>query len=275
MSRALARLLLALILATMAVPAVADDIKEMLAKGDALWRASDFKDAAAVYDAVMEAEPTCAMAFYGRAFCRLSQSDLDAALEDFDKAIRLDPGFGRAYRNRGVTHQRKGNLPLALEDVTAAIRDMDRVIELEPKSAPAHAHLGHMDEATRDAKRAIDLDPLAGITRAASAYKQAAATDFDAAFAESECALAMAPTLTLARFARGCGHCGKRRPNEALADFTACLEAHENVTDDLKIMVLKARSIVFAHLGEKEKAEADTAEAKRLAETTPSDTAGR
>ena len=45
----------------------------------------------------------------------------ERAIQDFGRAIRLDPQNAMAYRNRGVGHIRGGDYQLALDDLDRAI----------------------------------------------------------------------------------------------------------------------------------------------------------
>ena len=49
------------------------------------------------------------------------RGDYEHAIEDYTKAIELDPYFAAAYNNRGATYYKKGNYDRAVEDYTKAI----------------------------------------------------------------------------------------------------------------------------------------------------------
>jgi tetratricopeptide (TPR) repeat protein len=49
-------------------------------------------------------------------------SDLDGAIADYDQAIKLNPKFGLAYKNRGKAKQEKGDLDGAIADFNRAIK---------------------------------------------------------------------------------------------------------------------------------------------------------
>ncbi|MDX3415440.1 tetratricopeptide repeat protein [Streptomyces sp. enrichment culture] len=50
------------------------------------------------------------------------------ALDAYDRALALDPGYASAYASRGVAHHRLGHLDQALAD-------LDRALELNPSYA--------------------------------------------------------------------------------------------------------------------------------------------
>ena len=63
------------------------------------------------------------------------KGDIDLAIQDYGKAIALNPNFSNAYYNRGVTYNGKG-------DVDLAIQDYGKVIELNPNLASAYCSRG-------------------------------------------------------------------------------------------------------------------------------------
>lgn len=51
------------------------------------------------------------------------QEDLDTAIACYTEAIHLYPGYARAYFNRAIAYENKGNYAKACEDYTQALRD--------------------------------------------------------------------------------------------------------------------------------------------------------
>ena len=85
----------------------------------------------------------------------------DAALADYDEAIRLKPDSA-AYSNRGVAK-------VALGQLDAALADYDEAIRLKPDSAEVYSNRGEAkaalklkDEARKDFEITIDLARKAG-----------------------------------------------------------------------------------------------------------------
>jgi tetratricopeptide (TPR) repeat protein len=109
----------------------------------------------------IENNPTNAWLYWerGRLYCGERRYKL--AIEDFSKAIDLEPDEPAFWRSRGQIYEHWGHVSLSR-------RDMDRVVELAPEDAGSYAargwnhRLNHDDDdALADFDRAIALDPLA------------------------------------------------------------------------------------------------------------------
>ncbi|MGH9832797.1 MAG: tetratricopeptide repeat protein [Blastocatellia bacterium] len=62
------------------------------------------------------------VALNNRAGIRHDRGDLRGALEDYSRAIEIDPRLALLYGNRGVTRKALGDLKGAIADYTEAIR---------------------------------------------------------------------------------------------------------------------------------------------------------
>ena len=101
----------------------------------------------------------------------LDSAEVKPAIENFDRAITLDPSFSAAYVGRAnarfwlYERSRSGYRPDSAL-LAAAVYDARRGIELAPEFAEAHATLGYLltaaeraDEARVAAREAIALEP--------------------------------------------------------------------------------------------------------------------
>ncbi len=94
-----------------------------------------------------------------QALAHYDKGEFEAALEDFDLAIRLDKGYDEAYNGRGWASYKLG-------DCEAALEDFDQAIALNPDYADAYAGRGWTYYAEGDYETALsafddalDLDP--------------------------------------------------------------------------------------------------------------------
>ena len=83
-----------------------------------------------------------------------AEGRLDKAIEDYTKAIELNPQHANAYHNRGLAWSKKG-------DRDKAIEDYNKAIELNPQYADAYNNRGNAWLLTR----ANTTKPLRTTTR--------------------------------------------------------------------------------------------------------------
>jgi tetratricopeptide (TPR) repeat protein len=84
---------------------------------------------------------------------------IDEAIQEFEEAVRLRPGYARAHSNLGSAYLKKGRLDEAIAELRAAVR-------LNPDSAQAHKTLGtalhrqgRSDEAVAELRQGLRLKP--------------------------------------------------------------------------------------------------------------------
>ena len=81
----------------------------------------------------------------------------DQAIDNYSKAIKINPKFSKAYNNRGIAYVWKKQYDLAIADFTKAI-------ELDPKNGKAYnnraivySYQGETDKARQDLHKAQSL----------------------------------------------------------------------------------------------------------------------
>ena len=92
-------------------------------------------------------------------FALYEKGQLEEAIVEYDKAIRLDPQLAKAYTNRGSAYGSLGQEQRALQDFNEAIiLDPQDAIAYNGRGA-AYSELGKFEKAIKDLDQAIRLDP--------------------------------------------------------------------------------------------------------------------
>lgn len=180
----------------------------------------------------------------------------DAALEEYNEAIRLNPSFPEAYNNRGVIY-------MNYEDYQAAIDDFTRSIELEntqlylPYSNRADALIltQQYDRALADCDQAIELNP-----EFPSAYQNRGRVHFytgqlELAQQDFSRVIELDPELATAYVGRGAVRAGLGDLHGAIEDFGQAMELDTNELD-----AHNNRGEAYFALGEYAQAAADYAQ---------------
>lgn len=136
---------------------------ENCVKGEQAYQARDYDLEIELYTQCIDEDgPTrakLAIAYNNRGVAHHAKGDPDSAIEDYDRALSLDPGYAAAFSNRGMAHVAKGAFVHALEDY-------DRAIELDPTYGPAYAnrcwlfgYMGYGEPALADCAESLGLRP--------------------------------------------------------------------------------------------------------------------
>jgi len=129
------------------------DAEGLIYLGNAFCYRELFERGIECYDESLKLEEY-AEAYNNRGNAYAELNEYERAIEDFSKAIELNPALAEAYNNRGLAYAE-------LNKYERAIEDYNKAIELNPNDAEAYANIGivylkirRYEEAARDLKRA-------------------------------------------------------------------------------------------------------------------------
>lgn len=111
--------------------AESDQVKAHIDQGMAAIQSGDADLAIQEWSRAIELDPTNTMALTNRGTARGGKNDFDGALADFSAALAADPNYVDAYLNRANVYEKQGK-------ITEAIDDLNRLIELVPSDADAY-----------------------------------------------------------------------------------------------------------------------------------------
>jgi tetratricopeptide (TPR) repeat protein len=104
-------------------------------------------------------EPRSAEYLNNRGFMLTEMGEFDKAIKDFDGAIALDPNHAEAYDNRGLAWGAQGAYDKAIQDHTAAIKLDRQNSRFYNNRGNAYSAIGQYAKAIDDFNEAIRLDP--------------------------------------------------------------------------------------------------------------------
>ncbi|HEY7320736.1 MAG TPA: tetratricopeptide repeat protein [Candidatus Binatia bacterium] len=171
------------------------------------------------YDQALRLNPGHAIAFSNRGVAYARKRDYDRAIQDYDQAIRLNPKHADSFSNRGVAYARKG-------DYDQAIQNYDQAIRLNPKYANAwynrgnaYRRKGDYDRAIQNYDQAIRLNP-----KYANAYSNRGVAygrkgDYDRAIEDYDQAILLNPSYVNAYQNRGNAYRRKGDYDRAMTDY--------------------------------------------------------
>ena len=152
MRRLLSFAALAVFLAYGIVAAVADDRQVCFSVGSDAYKRDDVIETAMractrMIQSGQYSGTSLAYVYRGRGYWKDRKGDYDAALNDFDEAVRLDPRHVEGYDYRASVWKNKGNFD-------RAIADLDMAIRLDPTYAAAYYRRGEIHQEKGDIAKA-------------------------------------------------------------------------------------------------------------------------
>lgn len=109
------------------------------------------------YTQAIKLNPDYAEAYKDRGVAYHGLRDKQSALEDYNKAIQLQPNYARAYNNRGLIRFDLGDKKAAIEDYNRAIQFQPDLFQPYNNRGLAHYALGDKQAAIADYSKAIQL----------------------------------------------------------------------------------------------------------------------
>ena len=122
-------------------------------------RNPDWQNNFVLWSKTVQSSPNSLIAHGGLGRAYQDQGKLDAAMQEFEIALKLNPKHAKTYYNLGVAYHQKGDLKQAVEN-------FNRSVALDPNTINAHYNLGtiyhkqgRLDLAIRHYVIVTELDP--------------------------------------------------------------------------------------------------------------------
>lgn len=121
---------------------------------------SDYTSSIELATTALLLDPLLINAYYNRGLALMNIGETDAALDDLNMAVQIDPGDSFGYMRRAFLYDR------VLGDYARALEDFDAAIAVEPQNSAIYSDRGLMhfrygahELAFTDLKHALDLNP--------------------------------------------------------------------------------------------------------------------
>lgn len=235
-----------------------------LFQGQALLAQGRYDEAIVAFGRALEINPGFARAYIERGRVYGLQGQYDRALMDLGKAIETSPTDPSAYYYRGVAYHYQGQ-------ADQAIADFSKAIEFNVKHPPAYYYRGlalvakgQYDEAYSDFSKAIELAPgfvEAYLERGRLRNRHA---QFDEAIIDLGKAIELNPGLAEAYSDRGRAFGSKGQYDRAIADFSKAIELNPGFA-----LAYYYRGVSYSNRQEHDRAIADLSRAIELAPDFP------
>ena len=183
-----------------------------------------------------------ATGYLNRGRVHMEKGDYDAAIGDYNAALRLNPNDATAYHSRGTAY-------LATRHYDAALRDYNAALRLNPNDATydlrgaTYLAKGHYDAALRDFNMALSLNPNNPNAYANRGRVYSEKGDYGAALRDYDVALRLEPNSHVTYLTRGVVKFAAGRFSDAATDFAHGLRIDpKSAYDMLWLHVSRARA---------------------------------
>lgn len=156
------------------------------------------------------------------------------AIEDYSKAISLNPEYAEAYNNRGIAYYNSGVHSGNQRHLERAMQDFGKVIALKPNSYSAHFAQGAIyiqkeqyDKAIEEMNKAIFMNPEEGVAYVGRGfiYLKMKPAQIDKAVADFDKVIAMGSLWTAMAFSnRGAVWVMKNQYDKAIEDLNKAID---------------------------------------------------
>ncbi|WP_103127411.1 tetratricopeptide repeat-containing S1 family peptidase, partial [Microcystis aeruginosa] len=193
------------------------------------------------FNKAMKLNPNYALAYSGRGELYYYQKKYDLALADFNKAIEINSDYAEAYVNRGFIYYNQQKYDLALSD-------WNKAIEINPNYANAYYNRGNLyydlqkyDLALSDYSKAIELNRSYAIAYYNRGLLHRDLRKYDLALSDFSKAIEINPNDADAYLGRGLLYFYQEKYELALSDYNKAIEINPNLAQ-----AYLGRSILYA-----------------------------
>ncbi len=205
--------------------------EDLFKRGNDKRERKDYQGAIEDYNQAIKINPNYTDAYKNRGIARSDLGDKKGAIEDYNQAIKINPNFDKAYNNRGIARS-------ALGDKKGAIEDLNQAIKINPNFDIVYRNRGLTRSALGDKKGAIeDLNQAIKINpNYADAYNdrgnaRSAIGDKKGAIEDYSQAIKINPNFDIAYNNRGLTRSAIGDKKGAIEDYSQAIKINPDYAD--------------------------------------------
>ena len=183
------------------------------------------------YNKAIELNPNLAEAYNNRGVAYYEIKQHERAIEDYNKAIELNPKYAMAYYNRGNEYGE-------IKQHEKAIEDYNKAIELNPKYADAYNNRGNAyreikkhEKAIEDYNKAIELNPKYAMVYSNRGVAYGGLKQYAKAIEDFSKAIELNPKYADAYNNRGVAYREIKQHEKAIEDYNKAIELNPNLAE--------------------------------------------
>jgi tetratricopeptide (TPR) repeat protein len=208
------------------------------------WRQSMmYADMKTLWETTIARNPDCWMAYSNRGFGLLQEGRVDAAILDFESALRAKPDYAYAQNNLGEALLKQGRTAEAITHFKKALEEKQDYAEPYDNLGVILFQSGQWDAAISNLERAVKINPAYGDAHFNLGIVLQAKGDSDAAISNFERSLEINPDDADAHRGLGAALLAKGRTAEAIGQFQKAMSLKPDYVDaviDLGNALVKA-----------------------------------
>lgn len=170
---------------------------------NAMLDAGELDAAAEQYARALDADPTNPQVHYNMGNLELARGSAARAIGRYREALRIDPGYPEAHLNLGIAFVREGRFEDALAEFRAADGSLPDYVDAKTNLANTLRLMGRTADSIPVYRRAVDIDPDDVPARVGLAGALASSGDLEAAERIFREVLAGHPESVQARYSLG------------------------------------------------------------------------
>jgi tetratricopeptide (TPR) repeat protein len=199
-------------------------------RGITFTEKGNFDKALEDYNKAIDLDPNFAQAYYNRGLQFQDKEDFDKAIQDYTKAISVDQKYKEAYYNRGNAFMKEGDSNKAIQDYSKAISIDTKYADAYYNRGSAYEGKGDIDKAVEDYSKAINSNSKLIDAYLARGNLFHARGESDKAIQDYTKAIFADPKFAKAYYNRGSLYFNKGDIDKAIIDYTEAINLDQQYT---------------------------------------------